>query len=368
MQLTPLAKTFRAGNLPSEYDELFASPTVKLGHDFAEAPAGSATRATTTRTKLRTAARVLIGLPILTTQTTIFPRFLTRYGVQRSLISDYWTEHMKLAHMRPILLALATTIVLAIAPSPASAIGPGDVLPKPTVTGLPELVTNLPAVTFTLSTTVSSAWFVDFSCAYDSSVFTSCDSVEYPTCVPAAGAQKTCSQTIARAVAPGSRSFRFRAQYCDDPTLSECEDNLDFHPSATEAESFYVDRTNPIVTISSGPDRFKRQVIKAGTLAFSFYADGSSTTTCATDASPLLPCKWQYKVPTYLKNGDHTFSIVATDWAGNQTTATRKFRVDVFHPKKCKKGSSKRAKSKRKKCVAKNAADRKAWKKKHGLK
>ncbi|MBJ7353985.1 MAG: hypothetical protein JHC98_04100 [Thermoleophilaceae bacterium] len=271
---------------------------------------------------------------------------------------------MKFSRSKLLLLALVSALAVTAAPSTASALGPD--LPKPTVTGIPA-ATNQNTVTFTVTTTVPSNWFVDFGCGYDSPILTPCDAVDYPTCTPAAGGQHTCSQTVARAVTVGKHAFRFVAAYCDDPTLIDCENNDNFYASNIETVSFFVDQTKPIVIVSSGPDR-KQPVLTPGAGAFVFAANEAVNFTCAFDDDPFVPCSSPFPVPKYLKNGVHTFFLIGTDGAGNQGGPGREFRVDVFHPKKCKKGSSKRAKAKYKKCKAKNVADKKAWKKKHNLK
>jgi hypothetical protein len=157
--------------------------------------------------------------------------------------------------------------------------------------------------------------------------------------------------------------------YCDAPTLGECELNDAYVPSAIETVTFVVERIQPVVTILGGP-KAGSPVLKAGASSYTFTANEPVTFMCAFEgwAATAFPCASPLKVPANLANGSHRFVVYGFDPAGNRGAATRGFTVDVFHAKKCKKGSSKRAKAKRKKCVAKNVKDKKAWKKKHGLK
>jgi hypothetical protein len=265
-----------------------------------------------------------------------------------------------------LLLAFAATLAIAIAPSSASAFGPNDVLPKPTVTGLPA-TTYLASASFTVSTTAPSSWSVDLLCGYDTPYMDSCTGMFYPQCTESGG-QKTCAYSAVRPISPGTHTYRFAAAYCDLPSLSECENDDGFYLSDTLEVTFIVDRIPPVVTISSGPDKARNQVLKAGSGAFVFAASEAVTFSCSFDDDEEVPCTSPFPVPKYLKNGSHTFKLSGSDVAGNGGVATRSFRVDVFRAKKCTKGKSKSAKAKRKKCVAKNTKDKKSWKKKHGLK
>lgn len=269
---------------------------------------------------------------------------------------------MKVARLNLLLLAIVTVLVCAAAPSSASALGP-----KPTVTGIPTS-TNVQAVNFTLSTTVDSTWFVDFGCGYDTAFINRCDYSGYPSCTPPVGGQHTCSQTYTQQIPPeGKHFFRFAAAYCDDASLSECEANDDFISSPIETVTFTVDRTRPMLNLDSGSVSFLK-VLEPGVGSFVFSSNEVVSFTCSLDGADAFPCTSPFAVPKYLKNRMHSFKVLATDAAGNQSPARLSFFVDVFHPKRCAKGSSKRAKAKRKSCVKKNAADKKAWKKKHHLK
>jgi hypothetical protein len=271
---------------------------------------------------------------------------------------------MNPARVKLFLVALATSVVLAIAPSSAMAIDPGDVLPPPTVQGLPA-VTAVASAHVTLSSTVAKTWFVDFGCGFDSPLIKDCGYTQ-PSCT-VAGEQHTCTETAQRTLTPGAHTFFFAAAYCDEPNFSDCDVYDQWYASDPVTVKFVVDRIPPIVTITSGPG-LASQVTKPGGGTFVFTANEAVTFSCQIDSDDELPCSSPYVLPKYLKNGRHILTVTANDAAGNGFQATRTFRVDVFHAKKCKKkGSSKSAKAKYKKCKAKNVADKKAWKKKHNL-
>lgn len=88
---------------------------------------------------------------------------------------------------------------------------------------------------------------------------------------------------------------------------------------------------------------------------------------CAVDADPAIPCAPAFELPV-LANGVHNLRLTATDLAGNVSApVTHSFAVDIFKPKKCRKGKSTKAKAKRKKCLKQNAKAKAKWKKKHHL-
>jgi hypothetical protein len=269
---------------------------------------------------------------------------------------------MKVSRSKLLLLALVCALVAAAAPSTASAVPTN--LPKPTVTGLPA-ATNQTTATFTLATTAPTGVFVDFGCSYDSLFLQPC-AIDFPSCSPSGG-QQACSQVVARTLTPGKHVFRFLAAYCDEPTLDDCVNNDEFYTSDILTVPVEVDQLRPFVRIDSGPDQ-KKGVIKPGSGAFTFTSNEVGTYTCSIDDGAPAPCASPFTVPKWLKNGKHTFNVTVADAAGNQGFDSQKFVVDVFRAKKCTKGKSKSAKAKRKKCVAKNTKDKKAWKKKHGLK
>jgi large repetitive protein len=88
-----------------------------------------------------------------------------------------------------------------------------------------------------------------------------------------------------------------------------------------------VDATPPSVSISSGP----ASVTNVTTAQFQFTVTGATTVTCKLDAGTPAACTspWSY---TGLADGSHTFTLVATDAAGNSTTKTASWTVDTMPP------------------------------------
>ena len=85
------------------------------------------------------------------------------------------------------------------------------------------------------------------------------------------------------------------------------------------------DTTAPRTTIDSGPKKKSKK--RKATFVFSSDEPGS-TFTCKLDAKGVGPCTSPLKLKR-LKRGKHTFTVVATDSAGNAdaTPATRKWKV-----------------------------------------
>lgn len=106
--------------------------------------------------------------------------------------------------------------------------------------------------------------------------------------------------------------------------------NLDVTPAS---RSFVVDRTSPDVSITEGPTGSTKQT----SALFAFGANESSSFRCAlqTPADPtgsLTACTSPWSL-TDLGEGSHTFSVMATDQAGNESAATRTWTVDTTPPK-----------------------------------
>jgi hypothetical protein len=86
----------------------------------------------------------------------------------------------------------------------------------------------------------------------------------------------------------------------------------------------------PSVEIQSGPSG--PTTVKDPT--FTFAVGGKTKTiTCAFDAASAAPCIDAYSAPS-LGEGPHAFSVTATDYFGQPTTATRGFTVDTTAPAK----------------------------------
>jgi hypothetical protein len=91
------------------------------------------------------------------------------------------------------------------------------------------------------------------------------------------------------------------------------------------SRSFVVDATAPNTTITSGPSGVTTDTTP--TFAFKSTESGGSFQ-CKLDGGPLVSCNSPRTTPV-LANGGHTFSVRATDNAGNSdlTPAVRSFTV-----------------------------------------
>jgi hypothetical protein len=129
--------------------------------------------------------------------------------------------------------------------------------------------------------------------------------------------------------------------------------NFDATPAT---RTFTVDTTPPTTTITSGPSG----PTTSTTPTFTYTAEAGSTFDCGIDTAALASCPATGFTAPILAPGAHTFSVRATDAAGNveATPATRSFTVTAAGQggtkAKCKKKKHKRAVSaKKKKCKKK---------------
>jgi hypothetical protein len=102
-------------------------------------------------------------------------------------------------------------------------------------------------------------------------------------------------------------------------------------PSAA-TRTFTVDLTTPETTIDAGPEA--GAVITDSTPGFEFSSsEPGSTFECAVDTDLASSCASPFSPPA-LADGEHTFSVTATDAAGNAdaSAATRTFTVDATAP------------------------------------
>jgi hypothetical protein len=100
--------------------------------------------------------------------------------------------------------------------------------------------------------------------------------------------------------------------------------------SPAASRSVTIDAAGPNTTISSGPPG----LTNVATPAFTFGADEAGARfECRVDASPPAACTSPFTAPA-LADGEHTFSVLAIDAAGNRdpTPATQTFVVDLTPP------------------------------------
>jgi hypothetical protein len=105
--------------------------------------------------------------------------------------------------------------------------------------------------------------------------------------------------------------------------------NIDPSPAT---RSFTVDTTPPDTTITSGPANGTTITTPTATFGFT-SSEAGSTFKCKVDGAAYSPCSSPVTTPP-LASGGHTFTVVATDGAGNAdpSPATRSFAVDTTPP------------------------------------
>lgn len=99
-------------------------------------------------------------------------------------------------------------------------------------------------------------------------------------------------------------------------------------PAAAAFKSFTADMTAPTAIFTSGPAQ--GATITSATPTFGFKSsEPGSTLECHVDAAAFQACTSPFKTP-HLSNGGHSFSVRATDAAGNiSAAATRSFTVNA---------------------------------------
>ncbi|KRT63998.1 MAG: OmpA domain-containing protein [Chloroflexi bacterium CSP1-4] len=97
--------------------------------------------------------------------------------------------------------------------------------------------------------------------------------------------------------------------------------------TASDAHGVTVDHTAPDTIIDSGPSG----TVASSSASFTFHAtETGSSLACSLDGAPTSACT-SPKTYTGLANGDHSFTVVATDPAGNQdpSAASWSWTVDT---------------------------------------
>jgi hypothetical protein len=137
----------------------------------------------------------------------------------------------------------------------------------------------------------------------------------------------------------------------DDAGYAPCESPLDFtnlaegahvfkvraHDKATNissevTKSWSIDLTAPVISIASGPNNLSNS--RTANFTFSGTDNGAAITnfTCGVDGGAFDPCTSPMGY-TNFADGNHTFSIKATDAVGNVSmVATRAWTVDATPP------------------------------------
>ncbi len=169
----------------------------------------------------------------------------------------------------------------------------------------PANPTNSTSASFSFSgTDPAGSGVASFQCSLDEASFAACASPQsYDS------------------LAEGPHGFRVRA--------IDAAGNADGTPASF---AWTVDTTAPAVAIDSGPAGLGNDPSPT----FVFHADPGAALECSIDSgSPAFaPCSaaGSHIPASPLADGDYTFRVRATDFASNQSTATRAFSVDTAIP------------------------------------
>jgi Bacterial Ig-like domain len=174
------------------------------------------------------------------------------------------------------------------------------VAPNTTITSGPQDPANRTTATFEFSSNEAGT----FECALDEEAFAAC-----------------ASPKDYGALAEGNHALAVRA--------IDRAGNVDPTP---DSFTWVVDTTGPLTTIDTGPAEGSTTADSTPTFAFSSDEAGS-TFACSIDGDAASACEAPF-TSTALIDGEHTFSVTATDAVGNEgsSPATRTFTVDTSAP------------------------------------
>ena len=128
--------------------------------------------------------------------------------------------------------------------------------------------------------------------------------------------------------APNSR-FAHRCSFCGSAGLLRHDRTA--KPAYNVFTGFSADKTQPRVTIGSGPRQGGYTNDPTPTFSFSSSEPGS-TFVCRLSTTPFRACSSPHTLPR-LSDGGHTFFVRATDAAGNESRAVvRTFTLDTHAP------------------------------------
>src|SRR2546428_516590 len=164
-------------------------------------------------------------------------------------------------------------------------------------TTLSRSPTNATSASFSFSADKAGS---TFQCKLDAASYSSCAS----------------PQAYAGPLAAGSHTFSVQATDTAGNT-------------GTASYMWTIDTTAPVVTISSKP----ANPTNATSASFGFSADkAGSTFRCKLDAGSYASCASPQAYAGPLAAGSHTFSVQATDAAGNSGTASYTWTIDTTAP------------------------------------
>ncbi|MBN1370592.1 MAG: hypothetical protein JW987_01430, partial [Anaerolineaceae bacterium] len=168
--------------------------------------------------------------------------------------------------------------------------------PTVVLTGYPPLLSNSTSAEFIFS---SPDGGTVFTCSQNGTLYTSC-----------------ASPVTLDSLSEGPHSFYIRAT---DPA-----DNL----GAPTQHDWTVDTVAPVVNISSGPIDPTNDT--GGEIAFT-NSDGTATLTCLLDGLSQATCPTPFPLSD-LDEGEHTFTVTATDAASNAGTDSHVWFIDTTDP------------------------------------
>jgi hypothetical protein len=175
-----------------------------------------------------------------------------------------------------------------------------NVAPETSITSAPSSPSGDANATFSFGSSEDGT----FECALDGAAFASCAS------------PKSYSGLVA-----GQHTFQVRA--------IDALGNVDATPATVTWSVVIVDTTPPETTIASGPSG----TVNSQSASFALAASEPATFACSLDGAPAAPCATPASY-SGLGGGVHTFTVVATDIAGNvdPTPATATWTVynDLF--------------------------------------
>lgn len=204
------------------------------------------------------------------------------------------------------------TRVVAFARLIAAAVGPFGAEaapPDPTITSGPASPTNQTSASFAFSESDASATLL---CDLDGQGFAVCDT--------------SISQSYSGPLTAGSHVFSLKAR--DD---SDSDSNVVLF-------NWTIDQTAPQITFSGVPTDPNNRT----SASFAFFSEEPSTFTCQLDTEPVESCERDpvdpendtkgTKTYTGLAESTHTFTVTATDAAGNGAMLGFNWTIDVTAP------------------------------------
>ncbi|MCA9677154.1 MAG: hypothetical protein KC464_19165, partial [Myxococcales bacterium] len=219
-------------------------------------------------------------------------------------------------HIALLALAAATSLVVGACEDPGGGYTdarPGDdgghrdagieidaeldtTAPETTITVSPDALVNTATVTLEFTADEPAT----FECSIDS------------------GAYATCTSPYAATVPDGGHAFAVRA--------TDAAGNTDATPAEATWES---DTLAPDTTITAAPPALDNST----DVSFEFTADEAATYACDLDGAGFVACTSPHAL-TALADGAHTFSVRATDAAGNTdaTPASHAWTIDSSTP------------------------------------